>query len=357
MESDTFTTRSGTTRSGHPGDQFDAWREPVRPFRNVLIRPSFCDGFEAGARVWQLGGIAVSRAPGPTEVVVRQDLGRTRDHVDHGVLACCESTVTRIRTARTNLEVPAGVPFLWCQHECSLDAARDSGRAQADWVQIHLPRGVLRAIAPQIDAAGVTVLDTPCGHLLGDCMLALERRLPRLSTAELPRLGQAVLGMLGACFAPPARQVAAERSQIELGRLERVQQTISKHLCSPALGSKMLCRLVGMSRSNLYRLFEETGGVARYIQSQRLLKAHEALCDATDRRTISVIAEDLCFASASGFSRAFRHEFGLTPSEVRSACEALGAARSSGFPAPHILAGSHRNSGQHASDQIQLSGR
>jgi AraC-like DNA-binding protein len=74
-----------------------------------------------------------------------------------------------------------------------------------------------------------------------------------------------------------------------------------------------------MSRSNLYRLFEEIGGVARYIQHERLLEAHAVLFDPATVQSISAIAEDLCFADASSFSRTFRREFGYSPSEVRSA--------------------------------------
>jgi AraC-like DNA-binding protein len=74
-----------------------------------------------------------------------------------------------------------------------------------------------------------------------------------------------------------------------------------------------------MSRSSLYRLFEDIGGVARYIQSQRLLEAHAVLSDPATTKSISAIAEDLCFADASSFSRVFRREFGHSPGEVRSA--------------------------------------
>jgi AraC-like DNA-binding protein len=77
-----------------------------------------------------------------------------------------------------------------------------------------------------------------------------------------------------------------------------------------------------MSRSNLYRLFENTGGVARYIQRERLVEAHAVLSDPATAKSISAIAEDLCFADASSFSRAFKREFGLSPGEVRAAAVA-----------------------------------
>jgi AraC-like DNA-binding protein len=74
-------------------------------------------------------------------------------------------------------------------------------------------------------------------------------------------------------------------------------------------------------------LFENSGGVVHYIQRQRLLNAYDILSDPLSRRSILSISEDLCFADASSFTRAFRHEFGCSPSEVRSA-----AAKGSSIP-------------------------
>ncbi len=93
----------------------------------------------------------------------------------------------------------------------------------------------------------------------------------------------------------------------------------------------MLCRIAGISRSHMYRLFEHKGGVARYIQDQRLLEAHRALCNTASAQSISGIAEALCFADASSFSRAFRREFGHSPTDVRAAAMA-GLAPSAMLP-------------------------
>ena len=61
------------------------------------------------------------------------------------------------------------------------------------------------------------------------------------------------------------------------------------------------------------------GGVAKYIQRERLREAHAVLTDPATKRSISVIAEDLGFADASSFGRAFKREFGYNPGEIRSA--------------------------------------
>jgi AraC-like DNA-binding protein len=195
----------------------------------------------------------------------------------------------------------------------------ESERTHVDRVQLFMPRDVFRDIAPLLDAVRGSVLDTPLGRLLGDYLLAVERRLPELTTADLPRLTTAVHAMVAASIAPSPGRLDAARSQLEFGQLERVRQAVHKYLRSPDLGPTTLCRAVGMSRSHLYRLMESAGGVARYIHRQRLLEAHAAVCDPANTAPISGIAETFCFADASAFSRAFRREFGNSPSEVRSA--------------------------------------
>ena len=169
-------------------------------------------------------------------------------------------------------------------------------------------------------------------------MVALEHRLSALTEAELPRLAGAVGAMVAAAVAPSAERAAVARRQIDVGRKERVRQAVRKHLRTPLFGPAILCRLAGMSRSNLYRLFEDTGGVVRYIQRERLLEAHVVLTDPTNAQSISAVAEDLCFADASSFSRAFRREFGHSPGEVRSAALA-GPPPSVAPRAPSLSAG------------------
>ncbi len=210
--------------------------------------------------------------------------------------------------------MPPKVPFLW-----SLGQEFLHERTHADRVQFFMTRDAFRDIAPLLDAAGGSALDSPLGHLLGDYMIALECRLTALTRADFPRLTNAVGAMVAAAVAPTAERVEVAQRQIDLGRKERVRQAVRRHLRTPTFGPKVLCRLVGMSRSSLYRLFEDGGGVTRFIQGQRLLEAHAILGDPANTKSISVLAEDLCFADASSFSRAFKREFGQSPGEIRSA--------------------------------------
>ena len=309
MTPDTFATQSLP-----PRDQLEAWREWHQPVLDFLPQQSTRYGFLAEVHLWKLGGLAMNRTSVPPVGVARTKRNLRRDPIDHWVISYCVRGTHFMNTAGTAVEVPAKVPFL-----SSLGQEFLHERTHIDRVSFLMARDAFRDIAPLLDAACGSTRDTPLGHLLGDYMMALQRHLPDIMEADFPRLARAVGAMVAAAVAPSADRVAVARRQINVRRKERVRRVIRKHLRTPTFRSSILCRLVGMSRSNLYRLFEDTGGVARYIQRERLLEAHAVLTDPATKKSISAIAEDLCFADASSFSRTFRREFGHSPGEVRSA--------------------------------------
>jgi AraC-like DNA-binding protein len=147
---------------------------------------------------------------------------------------------------------------------------------------------------------------------------------PRL-TKSAPRLDTLT------CIVPSSERTASMRTAIRRDRLEQVRRTIDRHLTSPSLRAAFLCKTVGISRSGLYRLFEDRGGVACYIQRQRLLRAYAVLSDPANCRPILSIADEFCFADASSFSRAFKRKFGCRPSDVTlSAAHALQITHTTG---------------------------
>jgi AraC-like DNA-binding protein len=312
-----MTPNSFATHLFRPRDQFEAWRAWYEPVLDVVPWHLPGDEFLAEIHVWPVSGLAITRTSAPS-VHVRRNRGHLRrDPVDHWVISYCARGAHSAKTADTEVQVPARVPFLW-----SLGQEFLHERTHTDRIQFVLQRDAFRDLAPLLDAACGSVLDTPLGRLLGDYMIALEGCLPAVQEVDFPRITNAVGAMVAAAVAPSEHRVAAAKRQIDLGRKERVRQAVRRHLRTPTLGPKSLSRLVGMSRSNLYRLFDDSGGVAQYIQRARLLEAWTMLSNPATAQSISAIAEDLCFADGSSFARIFRREFGCSPSEVRSAARA-----------------------------------
>ncbi|WP_232818425.1 hypothetical protein [Elioraea thermophila] len=81
----------------------------------------------------------------------------------------------------------------------------------------------------------------------------------------------------------------------DLSRRERVRRPIRSNLgLHRRLTPRQLCRMSGLARSLLYRLFEGQGGVASVIQREHLRAAHSALSDPHDDRNHPGHRRSLC---------------------------------------------------------------
>jgi AraC-like DNA-binding protein len=309
-----MTPESFATHALRPQDQVEAWREWYRPVFECVPEGPTGNGFPGETVLWKLGGLLISRTSAPAGRVMRTKHHLRHNPIDHWVISYSAHGAHFAKMGDTEVEVPARVPFLW-----SLGQELLYERTHLDRVQFFLARDAFRDIAPLLDAACGSALDTSLGGLLYDYMNALERRLTDVTEVDFPGITMAFGAVLAAALASSVERTVVAKPQIDLSRKERVRQVVHRHLRTPSLEPKTLSKLVGMSRSNLYRLFEDVGGVAQYIQHERLLEARDVLSDAAVTRSIWAIAEELCFADASSFSRVFKREFGYSPRAVRSA--------------------------------------
>jgi AraC-like DNA-binding protein len=293
-------------------EQFDAWRRwHASVFDTASPQPA-AGGFRAKTVLWTLDGFGFNRVCSPPISTIRTKTLIRRNPVDHWGISIGKRSATGLRMHGNTLAVPARVPFVF-----SLAEEACSERAD-DRLQLYLTRDAFQAIAPLLDAARGTALDTPEGHLLADYMFLLERNMPQLPAADGPKLARAIQAMVAACVAPSAGLAAEAARHIDLTLMERVRRAVGRNLRSPSLGPERLCREAATSRSQLYRLLEGEGGVAHYIQRRRLSESFSLLCDSAHHFPIGKVAEMLCFADGSTFSRAFRREFGMSPSDVRA---------------------------------------
>ncbi len=176
-------------------------------------------------------------------------------------------------------------------------------------------------------AARTALADWPYAGGLADPLvaqigLAMAQELRQESSGGellLDTLGHALLARIGQRHtgSQAAGPVTAGRG-LSPARLARVQAYLQAHV-ERALSLEDMAREACLSRFHFVRAFKASTGRTphQYLGSLRLELAKSLL--AAGQESIEAIAWRLQFASASGFSRAFRRELGLTPSAYAQA--------------------------------------
>ncbi|MBS7813602.1 helix-turn-helix domain-containing protein [Roseococcus pinisoli] len=292
--------------------QFDACRSWFSSAFEITNPNDPAEGFLSESRYWPLDGLAVAQVGAPAVRNTRTSTLVHRNPIDHWVLTVGQQP-TGISTAASSVLIPAQTPFL-----VSMAQSFASERAADERLQFYLPRDTFADLAGQLDAACWLGLETGLGRLLRDFLRGVMRSLAEAQPSDLPHVTAAVRAMVGACVVPSKDRLAEASGLIGATRLDRIRRAIRQHLDSPDLGAARLCALVGVSRSELYRLLQSEGGVGRYIQRQRLLRCRELLGDISNTASIGAVAASVGFDDPSQFSRSFKREFGLSPTDLRA---------------------------------------
>lgn len=297
--------------------QFEAWQESSTSTLEVAPLADPAAGFPAERTLWGLGPLALMTIRAPAARLVRTAAAARRSSLDHWMINIALRGERRMRTDAACLTIPAGVASI-----ASMNDVMESDRSDIDWLCLFLPRDLAPQLATALSASRGAPLDSSMGRILASFLVQLAAEVPSLDEAEQARVVESTRAIVAASISPSAEAMAAAQTQIDLVQLSRVKVIIRQHLRSAILTADRLSRLAGISRSQLYRLFEHQGGVARYIQSERLRAACRALAAPEGDRDISAIAEDVGFFDPSAFSRSFRREFGVSPREFRAAAMA-----------------------------------
>lgn len=138
-------------------------------------------------------------------------------------------------------------------------------------------------------------------------------------------------------FASAANAEYADARQRTL--LDRLKGYIREHFREPGLGPDEIAAAAHISTRYLHKLFQgEHETVALYLQGVRLESARAELLDPRHSgRSVASVAYGCGFGDISGFNRAFKAAYGVTPGELRH--PARRAASLAGEPAQ--LVGSH----------------
>ncbi|WEX74980.1 AraC family transcriptional regulator [Sinorhizobium numidicum] len=304
-----------STHERAPAEQFEAWRSHIAPLVDVILPEgkSPDDGFPAHHTAWHLGNLLIVQQRTPAHSYIRSQAMLRLSPIDHWY-------VELIRSGRTWTEVDRHV----AENEPGKLVFRSLGypsRGRAtdlDAILLFMPYDLLADDAAVLEAANNSVLSGNLANLLINYVSGTEANLDVLTAEELPKIVHTIRDMVVAC-ASAAAGPSSIGTPTNRGMMERAHRYIHRNLHSPDLTPEAVSRALGISRTRLYQLFGASGGVLNYIRKRRLLAAYADLSDPTNNRPISEIAEAAGFDLAANFTRAFSHEFGCSPREVRKA--------------------------------------
>ncbi|WP_404401922.1 helix-turn-helix domain-containing protein [Pelagibacterium halotolerans] len=188
-----------------------------------------------------------------------------------------------------------------------------------DVVNIVVPRALLAPLLSEPDASGLRHFsgDNILVKLLYDHVNALYAESHHITMKQAGALVPALLEMAAAAINGGVRDET--RLGVSSALKQAIRRYVSVHALAAELTPKRIASHFGISPRKLSYLFQEDGGIATCIQSERLRLARLALMDPAQRgRTIAEIAEAHGFAHRTSFIRAFERAYSLTPSQQRA---------------------------------------
>ena len=200
-----------TTEGLKASDQVQSWQEWFFPAFEITPLESDGGPFKAENKLWNLGSLGVSRVSAPSVHVQRSKTNIKSVPTDHWMLAYCSHGATTFKTPKGEFTAPSGVPFFW-----SFGEEFESKRTRVDRVQLALPRNKLGHLAPLLDTVRGSALASPLGSLIGDYILAIERRLPTLTESDGDHLVTGLGHMIAAYVAPTAGRKEMARPGISI---------------------------------------------------------------------------------------------------------------------------------------------
>lgn len=191
-------------------------------------------------------------------------------------------------------------------------------------MSLRIPRAILRPTTADLDSALLRpiVRQTPALQLLTDYSRAIGN-VAALATPELRRLAVAHVHDLVSLTIGATRDAAelAQGRGVRAARLRLIKQEIMAKLNDENLTIGAVAARHGITSRYVSMLFEAEGtSFSEFVLGRRLARAHRLLSDPRHAtRMISTIAYGCGFGDPSYFNRAFRRQYGATPSDVRAA--------------------------------------
>ncbi len=304
------------------GDRTDFWREITKPLFEASPFPD-----DKGR---PLQGLVRSRSVGSL-VIASTTFGRQRQRrdrrtvlqsrVDHYMIQVMTSGTLKGDFNGTDVSAAPGDIYIQDLAQ-TLTCEVEAGSR----IIVHIPRLQMeKAVGSRRVHGAVLKADSPITQLIITYLRGLYFLRGPLPEMEAVAAREAVVTLLAAALNGETPDGAADHSPLGAVLRQRIREFIEQNIHLPDLSPDFIARRFNVSRSHLYRVLADDGGVAAVVRDTRLDKAFlELTRSAASPRSITELAYRLGFSSGNQFLRAFRARFGIAPSEALDESWAFG---------------------------------
>lgn len=296
------------TGSLKPTERFDFLNDVYARERLILApRRPIGSAISAGTTLWELGALRYARTFSSGHIGRRVKDKTTsflaiRKHFTGGCHSWAEDGyfATEPGDIIMTLNTVDGV------HACQA----------LDTTNIALPLDVLNVDFSTFQTTQILRANSLANRLLSVGMDAWTAGLSSLSRSDVGALERDIISLVNHVLGSTFGTEDCE-NDIARVRAKAMRTYIQDKLFSDKLNVSHICETFGASRASLYREFAPDGGVQRYMTRLRLQRALFLLSSSPPQRgAISDVAYQLGYDDPSVFSRAFRGQFGFSPSDA-----------------------------------------
>lgn len=304
---------------GNYGAGFEHWHDMTcRQFSTTECDIPNEPNFNGEVKSWSFGalhfGDVSARTGGVHLPLVRSAQDIRRDPRDHIMLVLIQSGEIGFLQADRNTTAKPGDIVLYDQ--ANPFTVNYMGNARS--LIVAVPRH--QAVSRLEQVADFTARRLPSASYAARFFRSILSELQSSADADAadfsPKLESSALDLMFSsveqCFLPDAAQFQGHRQ----GQLNKIKRYMLDNLQDTDLSIDRVCAMQGVSPRSLNRLFSSEGMTPmRWLWKQRLEASYKVIAQGQPV-SITNIAYDYGFRDVSHFSRAFKREFGRSPSAV-----------------------------------------
>ncbi len=281
------------------------------------------DRFEAELEHIALGEVSVVRyASMGSQLAIRRHKHLQASDPDAVLLYLPLTARFRVEQSGQALSVDPGTLALVPLTRPLVGLFEASNTAVGTGVQVRMPLSMLRRGQPRIGEvfSRPLSLDSGCGRVARSLILSVidEGRFIQQPTGSLGKaIADAICSLADSELRGPSVSTGAARQRSALRT--RLLEFVDAHLARDDLDVDLIAARCAVSVRCVHRAFEDSDWtVWGYIRHQRLQQCRAELRDPEMRgRTMSEIAYAWGFKDVAHFSRAYKAQFGVSPSADR----------------------------------------